>query len=103
MSAISDRWYLLFISSLVMTLCMGLFAYSATRISLNGEWQFALDKSGEGEKLGWSGQLAGSTEAVIVPHSWNLGKYADYEGTAWYFKSFTLPDEVRAKHVELHF
>ena len=78
-------------------------ASAGTRINLNDNWRFAIDYSTEGEKLGWMNQLPDSTESVTVPHTWNLGKHEDYEGTAWYFKMFTLPDEFRAKHVELHF
>ena len=42
-------------------------------------------------------------ETVRVPHTWNVGKYEDYEGTAWYFKSFTVPEEMLSRHVELNF
>jgi beta-glucuronidase len=47
--------------------------------------------------------MPSGTETVHVPHTWNIGKYEDFEGTAWYFKPFTLPDELRGKHVEIHF
>ncbi|HVN79991.1 MAG TPA: glycoside hydrolase family 2 TIM barrel-domain containing protein [Terriglobia bacterium] len=78
-------------------------ASAGTRVSLNDNWQFARDPAGSGEKLGWMNQPPDSTESVTVPHTWNLGPHEDYEGTAWYFKVLTLPDEFRAKHVELHF
>jgi beta-galactosidase/beta-glucuronidase len=78
-------------------------AKSSTRISLNGEWQFSLDPPKQGEALGWTKELPAPTETVNVPHTWNLGKYDDFEGTGWYFKSFAAPDELRAKYLELHF
>jgi beta-glucuronidase len=78
-------------------------AQASTRIDLNGEWQFKTDPAKQGEENRWQHQLAESTETVHVPHTWNIGRYEDFEGTAWYFKKFSLPDEWRGKHVELHF
>jgi beta-glucuronidase len=40
---------------------------------------------------------------VRVPHTWNIGKHEDFEGTGWYFKAFKIPDELHTKRVELHF
>jgi beta-glucuronidase len=78
-------------------------AWCSTVVGLNGEWQFRTDPSKQGEAQGWTKELPAGTETVRIPHTWNLGKYDDYEGTAWYFKIFSLPDELRAKHLELHF
>ncbi len=78
-------------------------AKSSTRVDLNGEWQFRIDPANRGEALGWTKELPADTETVRVPHTWNLGRYDDYEGTAWYFKSFTLPEELHGKHLEVHF
>ena len=75
----------------------------ATRIDLNGEWQFKIDVAQQGQEQSWSNQWPAGTETVRVPHTWNIGKYEDFEGTAWYFKTFTVPDELRGKHVEIHF
>jgi len=78
-------------------------AWASTRIDLNGEWQFKTDPTRQGKQQGWPNQLPSGTETVRVPHTWNLGKYEDFEGTAWYFRTFTVPDELRSKHVEIHF
>lgn len=77
--------------------------YGATKVDLDGSWQFRTDPSAAGERQGWYSQVPGSTETVNVPHTWNLGKYEDYEGTAWYFRTFTLPRELLTQQVELHF
>ncbi len=77
--------------------------WSASRVDLNGEWQFRIDRQQQGGQLGWSKQLPDATETVRVPHTWNIGKYDDYEGTAWYFKTFLLPEASMGKHVEIHF
>ncbi len=76
---------------------------AATRIDLNGEWQFKTDPAQSGAPQNWASQMPAGTETVRVPHTWNIGKYEDFEGTAWYFKRFEIPEELRAKRVELHF
>jgi beta-glucuronidase len=76
---------------------------ASTRIDLNGEWQFRTDPPKSGEQQGWSYRAPEGTETVRVPHTWNIGKYEDFEGTGWYFKTFEVPDELRGKRVELHF
>ena len=76
---------------------------AATLVELNGEWQFRIDPSAQGEKDGWTRQMPAGTETVDVPHTWNIGKYDDYEGTAWYFKTFEVDEALLRKHVEVHF
>jgi len=66
-------------------------ASAAERIDLNGEWRMAIDRAGTGVAEGWTANIPPAAEAVAVPHTWNIGKYADYEGVAWYFRRFTLP------------
>jgi beta-galactosidase/beta-glucuronidase len=78
-------------------------AQPSTRIDLNGEWHFRTDPAQQGEQQGWNANRPGETVTVRVPHTWNIGKYEDFEGTAWYFKTFELSEELRSKHVELHF
>jgi hypothetical protein len=78
-------------------------ALASARVCLNGEWQFRTDPGKQGEAQGWMKQLPDGTETVLVPHTWNLGKYDDFEGTAWYFRSFEVPAELLAKRVEMHF
>ncbi len=73
------------------------------RIDLNGTWLFRTDPKSEGESQSWFKTVPVGTEAVRVPHTWNTGKYDDYEGVAWYFRTFDLPALAPQKHVELHF
>jgi beta-glucuronidase len=47
--------------------------------------------------------LPPGTEVVRVPHTWNIGKYDDCEGIAWYFRTLTWNPAVRGQHVEPHF
>jgi beta-glucuronidase len=78
-------------------------AAAATRIELGQDWRFRTDPQEQGEREGWFRTPPGDTEAVTVPHTWGLGKYAHYEGTAWYFSSITLPSALLGQHVEIHF
>jgi hypothetical protein len=90
------------------SLCFALFvccapALASSRVDLNGDWQFRVDPSRTGAAQGWTKAAPSGVETVRVPHTWNLGKHDDHEGTAWYFKTFEVPDGLRQKHVELHF
>ena len=85
----------------VAMLAIGLVA--STRVELNGSWRFRIDRNEEGEAQGWDRTLPPGTEVVRVPHTWNPGKYDDYEGVAWYFRSLELSPAIRGQQVELHF
>jgi hypothetical protein len=78
-------------------------ARAATRIELNGEWQFRIDPAGEGEKAGWAKATPSATETVRVPHTWGVGKHEEHEGLAWYFRTFTLPKVLLGQHTEIRF
>ena len=91
---------------LALIFCVALAApslFATTRISLNGDWAFHTDPKAEGEKAGWTRQAPSAAEAVRVPHTWNIGAHDDYEGVAWYFRTFRLPELKTTGHVELHF
>lgn len=77
-------------------------AAAATRVDLDGPWQFRIDPDLSGFRKGWQKTPPPDTETVQVPHTWNIGKHEDHVGTAWYFKTITLPLDFRNKHVELH-
>ena len=78
-------------------------ARAATRIELNGEWQFRIDPAGEGETAGWTRATPSATETVRVPHTWGVGKHEEHEGLAWYFRGFTLPQGLLGQHTEIRF
>lgn len=91
------------------TLVLGLFLLfpalgeATEKTDLNGTWIFRPDPKSEGESQSWFKSIPTGTELVRVPHTWNIGKYDDYEGIAWYFRTFDLPGLPPQKHVELHF
>jgi len=78
-------------------------AMGATKINLNADWQFRVDPKAQGQADGWWKALPDGTETVQVPNTWNVGKYEDYEGIGWYFKTFEVPRELSGKHIEIHF
>ena len=78
-------------------------AAAGSKVDLNGSWLFRIDAKSEGEKAGWSKTVPEGTEQVSVPHTWNIGKYDDYEGIAWYFRTFELPSRRPVQQLELHF
>ena len=78
-------------------------AWCSPRVDLNSDWRFRTDPSNAGEAQSWSSQLPPEVEAVSLPHTWNMGKTADFMGTAWYFKTFVTNPGWKGQHVELHF
>jgi hypothetical protein len=76
---------------------------ASTRIGLDEDWRFRTDPRNEGQKLGWTQALPGDTEAVTVPHTWNIGAHDDYEGVAWYFRRIEIPRTLLGQHLEIHF
>jgi beta-glucuronidase len=77
---------------------------AATRVDLNGFWQFKTDPSDQGESRGWAQRIPSDTEAVRVPGTWStLREHYYYVGEAWYFKTFTFPSMFSNQRVEVHF
>ncbi len=76
---------------------------ASTRIGLNDDWRFRTDPKEEGRQAAWTQSLPAGTEAVSVPHTWNIGAHDDYEGVAWYFRQFVVPKALLGQHIEIHF
>lgn len=80
-------------------------------ISLTGElWRFATDPFGEGITQEWFRQenqpyLEEKTR-IVVPSCWNRKssqEFKDYEGVAWYWRTFRTPKSFLNKKVNLIF
>ena len=83
-----------------------LFALSASaspRTDLDRGWQFRADPGGIGDTSGLSHSMPSDTQEVSLPHTWNIGRWHDYLGVAWYFRPFDLPTPGPGGHIELHF
>lgn len=70
--------------------------------TLDGQWNFQLDKDSIGWKS-WQNKLPDG-KTVSVPHTWNVEDGTEnYFGTAWYEKNVNIPVEWKSKQVRLHF
>ena len=75
-------------------------------IPLTGEWRFSIDNEKIGEQQGWANSSFedSSWMTVNVPHTWNvMPEYSEYEGIAWYRRSFTVPESAETAHLRLRF
>ena len=81
-------------------------APAETLESLNGPWQFRLDPHQQGELEGWylPGYHSAAWDDVTVPHTWQVhpGRN-DYQGLAWYRRTFTAPAGWAGKTVCVEF
>jgi beta-glucuronidase len=76
----------------------------ASVVSLNGEWVFSIDERNVGEDMGWAGREFDDSSwmTVVVPHTWGvMPEYADYDGIAWYRRTFSGLEIARDAHVRL--
>lgn len=74
--------------------------------SLSGEWCFSIDRDGVGEREGWANPAFNDSSwaTVSVPHTWNvMPDYSEYEGLAWYRRTFTALPESRDSYLRLRF
>src|SRR5919109_5198532 len=75
-------------------------------IPLSGEWYFSIDKDGDGEGQGWADPNFDDSAwtTMQVPHTWNvMPEYSEYEGFAWYRRTFKVPPESQDAHLRLRF
>ena len=76
-----------------------------TAVSLNGEWHFAVDPAGEGERDRWFAPDLDQRrwDRVDVPHCWPVDPRYQYTGRAWYRRSFTSPEGIGSRHARIEF
>jgi len=83
-----------------------LLAVPADSFALSGEWSFAVDPDEVGEKEGWAApdfDDSGWT-LVTVPHTWGvMEEYVDYDGVAWYRRTFIPSAGMQDAHLRLRF
>ena len=96
-------WPARLLSALAFAVLLSGPASGATRIDLDQGWLFRTDPNRAGESSGWPARVPNGTEAVTVPHTWNVGKHHDYLGTAWYFRTFEMPAHASGGQVRLNF
>ena len=73
-------------------------------ISINSNWQFAIDKSGEGLNAKWFERALPDSKTVQIPHTWNIEKENElHYGWGWYQKKIEIPANWKNKNVILQF
>ncbi|MGD0922511.1 MAG: sugar-binding domain-containing protein, partial [Terriglobia bacterium] len=75
-------------------------------IPLDGEWHFKFDPGNSGESRNWhlASTDAANWERVSVPHTWQVSpEAAEYQGVAWYRRTFDAPTLWAGKAVRLEF
>lgn len=80
-------------------------AQSAQVQSLDGAWEIVFDPQNEGRQEQWVHNEhfpVGRKQAISVPSCWELAA-KDYEGVAFYRRTFKVPADWRGKVVRLHF
>jgi beta-glucuronidase len=99
---------------LIVTTITSLVATSQ-EISLNGQWNFALDPLSRGEAMQWDqpwkynetdsayGYAADRFDKVTVPHCWSTDIRYNFVGKAWYRKAFKLAEEAKDKLIRIRF
>jgi hypothetical protein len=73
--------------------------------SLDGMWQIVFDRENEGRKNGWTREENFPREQardIPVPGCWELTE-KDYEGVAFYRRTFEVPASWEGKVIRLHF
>jgi hypothetical protein len=84
---------------------------SRTVLSLDGTWQFQLAGDQEVESIQPAASSADFPHRIQVPGNWQAQGFGqprgiarhDYQGKAWYRRSFTVPDEWSGRRIWLRF
>jgi hypothetical protein len=79
------------------------------QFSLDGTWQFRLDPQGDGEAGKWFETAAAFPHQIQVPGNWQAHGFGepsgiarhDYQGKAWYRRSFTVPADWQQRRIWL--
>jgi hypothetical protein len=85
---------------------LGASMLSASELSLDGQWEIVFDPENIGREAGWHeaatfGGLEDIRE-IPVPSAWELIEQ-DYEGVAFYHRTFEVPEDWDGKIIRLQF
>jgi sialate O-acetylesterase len=72
--------------------------FTENSINLFGKWKFHLS-----DNPAWSAETVDESgwEDIVVPSSWEAQGFKDYDGFAWYRKTFKLPDNFKRNDLVL--
>jgi beta-glucuronidase len=97
---------------ILITICLFtcLFEAYSQKISLNGEWSFAIDPLGKGVENDWHEDIPSSPNGLVrgwgivtVPHTYTLDSRYNITGIAWYRRSFNLPENIGDRVCRIRF
>ena len=93
--------------SINFLLCfLPLLSLSQNQISLDGQWEILFDEKNEGRSLNWMDsevfQNHPNRQKILVPAAWETIKQ-DYEGVAFYRKTFEIPANWKGKVIRIQF
>lgn len=93
-----------------LTMCLIAFFFTTyafaqrDTVALNTDWQFLIDKKGEGLKDGWQLRALPSAHTIHLPHTWNVEKEnMQHYGWGWYQRKINIPSSWKNKNVVLQF
>jgi len=87
------------LTTLALTGCTYVHAQSKDKIKLKGDWMFIL---GDDMKFADPEYDDSKWTEISVPSSWEAEGFQNYDGYAWYRKTFTLDLESNEGHLILH-
>ena len=93
-----------FIFCLLVTACVSTARAQRDTISLNDNWQFAVDEKSDGLAGKWFTGLLPNAKNVRLPHTWNIEQSTEnHYGMGWYQKTIDVPAKWRNKNVVVEF
>lgn len=73
-------------------------------ISINNDWQVAIDKKAEGLSAKWFEKFLPGNRVVNLPHTWNIEEEnQNHYGWGWYQKTLAIPANWKNKNITLQF
>lgn len=75
------------------------------RLSLDGDWRYALEGDERGEALGYPDPALDTSwwGTMRLPTNWYLTEVGDFFGTVWFRRDFTVPAELHGQRLSLRF
>lgn len=94
-----------YLLSFIPVFLIAVFAFGQRdTIALNADWQFAIDKNGEGLNQQWFLKNLSGSKGVQLPHTWNIEPNSqNHYGWGWYQKKIDIPAQWKNKNVVLQF
>ena len=73
-------------------------------VSINHDWKFRTDKTGEGFARSWHVSEFANERQVQLPHTWNVEEENQHHyGWGWYQKKYHIPKEWKKKNILIQF